>query len=461
MARPESADIYRALFDHSMDAVFLTTPDGGILAANPAACQLLGRSEAEICRLGRAGVVDPASPDLQSLLAERAARGSARGELIFRRADGSGVPVEVTFTRFRDEQGRDLAVIIARDLSPHVAARAVLAASEAKFRSVVQAMAEGVVFQDAEGRIVETNPAALAIEGRGDDQMLGHTSSDASWGAVREDGSDFPGDQHPAMVTLRSGEPQTNVVMGIRRPDGERRWISINSEPLRGADGIAVTGVVTTFHDITERKRLDQQMADYVARLEKSMEQTLRAVANMVELRDPYTAGHEQRTAAIARDIAREMGWPEARCRDLWLITMVHDIGKIAVPAQVLTKPSALTAVEFELVKSHPEWGYDILKDVDFPLPIATIIRQHHERLDGSGYPHGLKGEQILPEARVIAVADVVEAMTAHRPYRPALSMDRALGEIQGHRGDWFDPEVVDALLRLVVERGYRLPTGG
>src|SRR5690606_35748650 len=276
------------------------------------------------------------SPDLQSLLAERAVRGSARGELIFRRADGSGVPVEVTFSRFRDEQGRDLAVIIARDLSPHVAARAVLAASEAKFRSVVQAMAEGVVFQDAEGRIVETNPAALAIEGRGDDQMLGHTSSDASWGAVREDGSDFPGDQHPAMVTLRSGEPQTNVVMGIRRPDGERRWISINSEPLRGADGIAVTGVVTTFHDITERKRLDQQMADYVARLEKSMEQTLRAVANMVELRDPYTAGHEQRTAAIARDIAREMGWPEARCRDLWLITMVHDIGKIAVPAQVL-----------------------------------------------------------------------------------------------------------------------------
>jgi putative nucleotidyltransferase with HDIG domain len=188
------------------------------------------------------------------------------------------------------------------------------------------------------------------------------------------------------------------------------------------------------------------------------MRGTLQAVANMVDLRDPYTSGHERRVGIIASDIAREMGWSEERCQNLQLIGLVHDIGKIAIPAEILSKPTRLTALEYEMVKTHAQQGYEILKDVEFPLPIAEIIREHHERMDGSGYPQGLKGEEILPEARILAVADVLESIASHRPYRPALGIDAAIEEIEKHRGIWFDPDVVDATLRLIRDKGYLLP---
>ena len=189
------------------------------------------------------------------------------------------------------------------------------------------------------------------------------------------------------------------------------------------------------------------------------MQGTLLAVSNMVEMRDPYTAGHERRVGLIAGAIAHELGWDEARCRDLEMIGLVHDIGKIAVPSEILTKPSRLSKLEMELMKGHAQAGYDILKDVPFRTPVAEIIRQHHERLDGSGYPRGLKGDEILPEARVLAVADVLESMSSHRPYRPAVGIDAALAELMNNQGTLFDPEVVGAAVRLVRERSYALPT--
>jgi HD-GYP domain-containing protein (c-di-GMP phosphodiesterase class II) len=152
------------------------------------------------------------------------------------------------------------------------------------------------------------------------------------------------------------------------------------------------------------------------------------------------------------------MGWDDERCKNLELVGLVHDIGKIAVPAEILSKPGRLSPLEMELVKCHAQAGYDILKDVTFAIPVAEIIRQHHERMDGSGYPRGLQGDAILPEARVLAVADVVESMAAHRPYRPALGLDVAMAEIDKHRGQLYDPEVADAMARLVREKGYRLP---
>jgi putative nucleotidyltransferase with HDIG domain len=188
------------------------------------------------------------------------------------------------------------------------------------------------------------------------------------------------------------------------------------------------------------------------------MEGTLHAVSNMIEFRDPYTAGHERRVGIIAADIAREMGWTKERCKNLEYIGLVHDIGKIAIPAEILTKPSRLSYLEYEMVKGHAEKGYEVLKDIDFPLPIAEIIRQHHERMDGSGYPRGLKGEEILLEARIIAVADVVESIASHRPYRPALGVDVAIKEIEVHKGSLFDSGVVDALLNLFREKNYQLP---
>ena len=195
-----------------------------------------------------------------------------------------------------------------------------------------------------------------------------------------------------------------------------------------------------------------------VIQLETAMQSTLQAVANVVEAHDPYTAGHERRVGIISADIAREMGWSEEKCHTLQFIGLVHDIGKMSIPAEILSKPGRLSAIEFELVKNHAEQGYQILKDVEFSLPIAEIIREHHERMDGSGYPQGLKGEETLLEARILAVADVLEAMASHRPYRAAFGLEVALHEIESHRGEHFDPDVVDAMLRLFREKGYQLP---
>jgi putative nucleotidyltransferase with HDIG domain len=172
-------------------------------------------------------------------------------------------------------------------------------------------------------------------------------------------------------------------------------------------------------------------------------------------MRDPYTAGHQQRVAQLARAIARELGMPEAEIHSLYLASIVHDLGKIHIPAEILSKPGRLSPIEYELIKTHATAGFDLLKAVDFPWPIAQIVSQHHERLDGSGYPHGLAGDEILPHARIMAVADVVEAMASHRPYRPALGIATALAEIEQNQGRLYDPAAVAACLRLFRNRGF------
>ena len=216
--------------------------------------------------------------------------------------------------------------------------------------------------------------------------------------------------------------------------------------------------VYSIIQDITEQKVAQEKIKGYVKLLETAMQSTLQAVAKVVEAHDPYTAGHEFRVGIIAADIAREMGWSEEKCSTLNLIGLVHDIGKMSIPSEILTKPGLLSAIEFELIKTHADQGYKILKDVEFPLPIARIIREHHERMDGSGYPQGLKGKETLLEARILGVADVLESMASHRPYRPAFSIEETLREIESHREQHFDPEVVDAALRLFREKGYQLP---
>jgi putative two-component system response regulator len=191
--------------------------------------------------------------------------------------------------------------------------------------------------------------------------------------------------------------------------------------------------------------------------LKKNLLETVSAVAAMVELRDPYTAGHQRRVAQIAEAIAQEMALPAEVIEGLVLAAVVHDVGKISIPAEILSKPGHLNEAEFSLIKQHPESGYEILKGIDFPWPIALIVQQHHERLDGSGYLHGLRGDEILLEARILAVADVIEAMASHRPYRPGFGIESALEEIEKHRGSLFDPVVVDCALRLFREKGYQL----
>lgn len=253
--------------------------------------------------------------------------------------------------------------------------------------------------------------------------------------------------------------------------------ISDTQDKLKGFDLGAVDYVTKPFQreellarvrTHLELHRLRHHLADMVeertrslevseGRLKTSLLESIMAIAATVEMRDPYTAGHQRRVAQIASAIAQELGLAEKQVEGLNLACVVHDVGKVKIPAEILSKPGRLSHLEFDLIKQHSQDGYDILKEIDFPWPIAQFVMQHHERLDGSGYPLGLRGDAILLESRIMSVADVIEAMASHRPYRAGLGIEAALKEIEGKRGIAFDADVVDAASRLFREKGYQL----
>jgi putative nucleotidyltransferase with HDIG domain len=204
-----------------------------------------------------------------------------------------------------------------------------------------------------------------------------------------------------------------------------------------------------------ERDLALEKNQQQLVQLQDNLEDTVRAIATIVEMRDPYTSGHQIRVAELASAIAKQMGLPDEQVHAIHLAGVVHDLGKIQIPAEILSKPGKITDLEYRLIKTHAQAGYDILKGIDFPWPIAQMVLQHHERMDGSGYPQGLKGDQILLEARILGVADVVEAMSSHRPYRASLGIEVALEEITRSRGTLYDPQVVDACLALFREQHY------
>jgi len=229
-----------------------------------------------------------------------------------------------------------------------------------------------------------------------------------------------------------------------------------NEEKEKRAAELAIANKELVFQNEEKEKRA-AELTTANKELQDSLEDTVRAIATIGEMRDPYTAGHQVRVADLATAIAKQLGLPKEQVHAIHLAGVVHDLGKIQIPAEILSKPGKITAIEFSLIKIHPQAGYDILKGIDFPWPIAQMVLQHHERLDGSGYPQGLKGDDILLEARILSVADVVEAMSSHRPYRPGLGIEVALAEITKQRGIYFDPAVVDACLALFREQGYVL----
>lgn len=206
-----------------------------------------------------------------------------------------------------------------------------------------------------------------------------------------------------------------------------------------------------------ERDQALEQQLRYQQQLQDGLKDTVEAIASTVEMRDPYTAGHQRRVADLASAIAGKMGLPHEEVYAIHLAGIVHDLGKISIPAEILSKPARLSEIEYSFIKTHPQVGHDILKDIDFPWPVAQMVLQHHERMDGSGYPQGLKGDAILPAARILAVADVLEAMVSHRPYRAGLGLEAAMQEIREHRGTRYDPAVVDAALQLLTSGEYTL----
>jgi putative nucleotidyltransferase with HDIG domain len=214
---------------------------------------------------------------------------------------------------------------------------------------------------------------------------------------------------------------------------------------------------ITAIRTREKKKRVEEELKESQERIQRTIEVTIQALASTIEMRDPYTAGHQRRVASLASAIAEEMGISKEKIENIHIAGVIHDIGKIYIPVEILTRPGKLSEYEVNIIKSHPQFGHDIMAETEVPGPVAEIVHQHHERVNGSGYPEGKKGDEILLESKILSVADVVEAMSSHRPYRPALGVDVALDEIKHHKGIYYDSEVTDACVRLFEKKGYEL----
>lgn len=336
----------------------------------------------------------------------------------------------------------------ARDRQEHRRAEAALRESEKLFRNVIDQNIAAIFMIDG-GRFVFANPRACEILGYAPGELDGREVLQIIAEADRADIAVM-------MRNVLSGEVES-VERDFRGLHKDGSLVDIGARATRALldNRPLILGVA---QDIGERKKAQENIQHYVGRLEKAMMGTVKAVSAMVELRDPYTSGHERRVGELAAALGAEMGLTGETIAGLRMTGYVHDIGKISVPAEILSKPGRLTEMEFEIIKCHARSGYDILKSVEFPWPLPDVILQHHERMDGSGYPQHLKGDEIILEARIMAVADVVESMASHRPYRPALGIENALKEIENNCGRYYDPAVAETCLRLFREKGYALP---
>jgi putative nucleotidyltransferase with HDIG domain len=238
--------------------------------------------------------------------------------------------------------------------------------------------------------------------------------------------------------------------------NGSERYFEGHAKVVAWDDNGNPSVAVKVYKDITEQRQAEAELRQSMKMLRRNLAGTIKAIARTVETRDAYTAGHQRKTTEIARAIAFEMGLSKEVIEGIRMGGVIHDLGKISVPAEILSKPGKINDSEYALIKQHAQTGYDILEGIDFKWPVADIVLQHHERLDGSGYPNNLRNDEILLEARVLGVADVIEAMSSHRPYRPALGIDEAFAEIVSNRNILYDPDVVDAAVDLLSKREYQ-----
>ncbi|MGD0680505.1 MAG: PAS domain S-box protein [Terracidiphilus sp.] len=503
---------YRGLLEAAPDGMVVVNQGGEIVLLNARAESQFGFHRDEL--LGQKvtsiipeGFAERLIADGARTAAEALAQQIGTGiELNGRRKDGSEFPIEIMLSPLENAEGilvtaaiRDITVKKEKEhrlkaqnwaLSAYASAAMALAwarSSEDLLKAVCEAITRESIYILAWVGIAEDGPdkkiRVAAEAGSAKDYLH---EMHLNWS------EDEPGGQGPSGICIRSNKLQnipdteTSNIFVPRRENAMQSGIrSALSIPLHVKDGWR--GVLTiyatrpnafeapaieVFQHLAEQivhavHALDQGSALHageisLVKLQGKLTEALSAmVAPMVaamEMRDPYTAGHESRVANIAVAIGAEMGWPQEKLHGLQVAAQVHDIGKISIPAEILTKPTRLTAGEWGVIREHPETGYTILKDIPFAWPIAEIVRQHHERLDGSGYPRGMKGDAILPEAMVLAVADMVEAMASHRPYRPAIDLDIVLKQIETEAGSLLDSETVRICAALFREKRLVLP---
>jgi len=320
-----------------------------------------------------------------------------------------------------------------------------LAASESKYRDLVDNALVGIYQTNLAGDVHFINRAGAAFLGYDDPEAIRAVNA----GKMYAD----PQDRDRFLARLRAENGAiANFETTFRTRTGEEMPVLMNAV----CNGELISGM---FMNITVRKQMEASLRESCQRLRRTLEESALALATAMEMRDPYTAGHQARVARISCAIAKELGFSEDRLEGIRVAGILHDIGKIRVPAEILNRPGRLSPLEFNMVKGHVKTGYDILKGIEFPWPVAEVVYQHHERLDGSGYPRGLRGGEILPEAKILAAADVIEAMSSFRPYRPEVGVEAALAEIRAGRKRLFDPEVVDACDRIHRAGGFK-PAG-
>lgn len=371
--------------------------------------------------------------------------GNLTGErkLISRR--GEPFWIYINSALINEEEGEIHYLINWIDITERYRAEAALRASEEKYRSLLGNLNEIIYSLDRNGRITFISPVIKRLLGYDPSDMEG--DSFASW--VHED------DRYLVEESLEdrwNGIPEKYEIRMIRR-DGEICHVMVSSRPQY--EETRVTGVIGSLSDMTSQRQTEIKLEESYRKLDEMMDGAATSMVSLLDMRDPYSAGHQKRVSILATAIAKEMKLDKKQQERVRIASLIHDIGKIHIPAEILSKPARLRKTEFELLKGHPGLGAEVIKKFSFPREIAEIVLQHHERLDGSGYPKGLEGEAILLEARILAVADVVEAMVSHRPYRPAHSFDEAVEEISSKKDILYDADVVKACVNVFTRKGF------
>ena len=434
-----SEDRFKLLFDYAPDGYYISDLKGNFIDGNKAAERITGYTRAELVGKNyfKAGLLPLKDVPKAISALKRNRKGLPTGpqEFILKRKDGQFIDVEISTYPIRINN-KMYALGIARDVSKRKRLEKDLENSEKEKSIILNSSQMHVLYQDISHKIIWANKAACDAVKKGLKELKGKKCY-----KVWERGL-TPCQGCPVDRVWKTGKMEK----GERKSKDGKHWF-INATPIKNDDG-EITGIIETALDITEQKQAQEK-------LKKTMNAIIETISKIIDTRDPYTAGHQHRVYQLASRIAKEMHLSKEKVEAVNIAALIHDIGKIGIPSEILTKPSKLTDIEFSLMKSHSQIGHDILKDIDFPYPIAKIILQHHERNNGSGYPNGLKAADMLLEAKIIGVADVVEAMSSHRPYRAALGVDVALDEIVKNKDILYDPEVADVCIKLFREKGF------
>jgi PAS domain S-box-containing protein len=455
----KSEEMYRLLADHVKDLVWLMDLNLTITYISPSVEKMTGYSLGELQKTALDKVLSSASfQEAMNIYMEEIPRAKADPaysmnklvELELIDKNKQSFWVECVFSFIRDEKGIPLSILgEGRDITERKQMEYSLRKSEENFRHSLDDSPLGVRIVSSDGETIYANKAILDIYGYDGIDELQNTPLHKRY--TPESYTDFKVRQEKR---ARGESGPSEYEINIVRKDGEIRNINTLRKEIFW-NGKKQSQVI--YQDTTERRKAEKKLKETLETLRRSIKTTIQVLGIASEARDPYTAGHQRRVADLARAIATEMKLPQDVIEGIRMAGAIHDIGKISIPSEILCKPTVLTDLEFSLVKSHCQYSYEIIKEVESPWPLAEIVYQHHERIDGSGYPQKLKSENILIEARILAVADVVEAMTSYRPYRPSLGIEIALAEIENNADVLYDHDVANACIKLFREKGFKL----